>query len=396
MSALNDVVVLDFCYNRPGSFTTMFLGDFGAEVIRVDPPPGVFEGLDNLETGGGVSPERYAAHCIVDRNKRSIQLDLKSQGGREVVHRLAKKADVLVEGYSPGVMARLNADWPTLSEINPRLIYCSLSGFGADGPYADLPAHDWNYTGMGGALSLIGPRDGPPYLPASLIADMAGAGLHGVVGILLALAAREKTGRGQYVDVAYFDSVISLLAAESSSYFLTGKVPRRGETSHTGGAPWANVYRCRDGEYLTVGCAETHFWENLCLAIERPDLIARKDPPPDQLDEVVGELAQVFVTRTRDEWIAFFRHKNVCVGPVNHLDETFADPHVKHREMVVEIEHPELGAVRQAGIPIKLSDTPGEIRSLGTPSGSEAEEILDELGFSRDEVDSLRASRAVG
>ncbi len=396
MSALEGLVVLDFCHDRPGSYTTMFLSDFGAEVISVDAPPGVVEDIDNLEAGGGVSPELLAAHSIVERNKKSIQVNLKTAEGQEVVQRLAKKADVLVEGFSPGVMARLKVDWPTLQKINPRLIYCSLSGFGADGPYADLPGHDWNYTGIGGALSLIGARDGPPYLPASFIADMAGAGLHGVIGILLAVAARERTGLGQFVDVTYLDGVISLLAAESSSYFLTGKVPRRGRTNHTGGAPWANVYRCQDGEYLTVGCAETHFWVNLCTAIDREDLIARKDPPPEELDEVVAELAKVFVTRTRDDWVDFFRDKRVCVGPVNNIDETFADPHVKHRNMVIEIDHPELGTVRQAGIPIKLSATPGEVRSVGTPSGTESDQVLRELGYSDQEIEKLRSAHAVG
>jgi crotonobetainyl-CoA:carnitine CoA-transferase CaiB-like acyl-CoA transferase len=396
MLPLEDLVVLDFCHNRPGSFTTMYLGDFGAEVIRIDPPAGLLEQLDNLETGGGVSPEQYAAHCVVDRNKRSIIVNMKSADGQAVFQRLARRADILVEGFSPGVMKRMNADYETLHELNPRLIYCSLTGFGHDGPYSAMPAHDWNYTGMGGALSLIGPRDGPPCLPASFLADMAGAGLHGVIGILLAVAARERTGQGQFVDVTYLDSVISLLAAESSSYFLTGKVPRRGETTHTGSAPWANVYQCKDGEYVTVGCAESHFWENLCRALDREDLITRKDPPREELGEVVSALAEAFRTRTRDEWFALFKDQKVCVAPVYYVNETFADPQVRHRQMLVEIDDPALGTVRQAGIPIKLSATPGEIRSLGVPDGTHSEAILLELGYSAEEIRQLHQSRAIG
>jgi len=374
----------------------MFLGDFGAEVIRVDPPVGAIEQLDNLESDGSHSPERYAAHCVTDRNKKSIVVNLKHKEGLDVLHRLAKRADILVEGFKPGVMKRLKADYPTLKEINPGLIYCSLTGFGHDGPYSALPGHDWNYTGMGGALSLIGPRDGPPYLPASLIADMAGAGLHGVIGILLALAAREKTGKGQFVDIAYLDCVISLLAAESSSYFLTGKIPKRGETAHTGGAPWANIYRCKDGEYITVGTAETHFWENLCKAIDREELIPYKDPPLEELDRVVSLLAETFLTKTRDEWFQFFKDKNTCVGPVYYLNETFRDPQVLHRDMVVEMDHPEIGKVKQAGIPIKLSDTPGEIRSLGVLEGANSQDILLDLGYSEEEIKSLRNIKAIG
>lgn len=393
--ALEGLLILDFCHYRPGGYATMFLGDFGAEVIRVDPPPGVFGAADSLETGGGVDPELYAAHIVVDRNKKSIVVDLKHPDGNAVLRRLVERADVLVEGFRPGVMRRLGADYETLRELNPRLIYCSLTGFGHDGPYRDVPAHDWNYTGMGGVLSLIGPRGGAPCLPASLIADMAGAGLHSVIGILLALAARERTGRGQFVDISYLDTVISLLVAETSSYFLTGKVPRRGESARTGGSPWANVYRCKDGEYVTVGCAEPHFWANLCRALGREDLVARQHPTLDELDPVLAALGAAFATRTRDEWIEFLRDKNVCVGPVNEIDEALADPHVLHRGMVVEVDDPVVGTVRQTGVPIKLSETPGRIRTLGVPDGRHTEAVLRDLGFRDEDIRSLRQRGAI-
>jgi crotonobetainyl-CoA:carnitine CoA-transferase CaiB-like acyl-CoA transferase len=224
---------------------------------------------------------------------------------------------------------------------------------------------------------------------------MAGAGLHSVIGILLALAARERTGRGQLVDISYLDTVISLLAAESSSYFLTGKVPRRGESARTGGSPWANVYRCRDGEYVTVGCAEPHFWANLCRALDREDLVARQHPPPEQLDEVLAALGAAFATRTRDQWIDHLRDKNVCVGPVNGIDEALADPQVRHRGMVVEIDHPAVGRVCQTGIPIKLSETPGAIRRLGVPDGRDTDDVLRDLGLGESEIRSLREQGAV-
>jgi crotonobetainyl-CoA:carnitine CoA-transferase CaiB-like acyl-CoA transferase len=394
-AALDGLLVLDLCRDSPGSYTAMFLGDFGAEVIRVDPPSGVFEALDPLETGGAVDAERAAAYSILGRNKKSVVLDLKHRDGRDVFRRLARRADVLIEGFRPGVMRRLGCDWDTLREDNPRLVYCSITGFGPDGPLRDQPAHDWNYTGMGGALSLIGPRGGAPCLPASLIADMAGAGLHATIGILLALQARERTGRGQLVDVSYLDAVLSLLAAETSSYFLTGKVARRGESERTGGSPWANVYRCRDGEYVTVGCAEARFWTNLCRALGRDDLIARQHPPAEELDEVLGELASVFATRTRDEWVDFFRGQEVCVGPVYGIDEALAQPQVRHREMVLELDDPALGAVRQTGVPIKLSDTPGRVRTVGTPLGRHTDEVLRRIGCADEEIRALREAGAV-
>jgi len=368
----------------------MFLGDFGAEVIRVDPPAVTLP-------AGDIDLERLAAFQTVHRNKKSIIINLKSEDGQAVLRKLVERADVLLEGFRPGVMARLGAGYDDLKEINPRLVYCSLSGFGQDGPYALTPAHDMNYISIGGVLSLIGQRNGPPYLPSNLVADFGGAAMHGLAGILIALLARERTGRGQFVDVAYLDSVISLLSQEAPNYFLTGQVPRRGETRLTGGHPWTNVYRCKDGEYITVACIEPHFWDNLCQALGREDLIQyqRQPYPIEELDKVAEQLAEIFLTKTRDEWFEFFKEKEVCFGPVYYLNETFQDPQVLHRKMMVELDHPRVGKVKQIGLPIKLSDTPGEIKSLGTPNGYGTEEILRELGYSGEDIEALLKGGAV-
>lgn len=390
MLPFEGLIVLDFTRGYPGSHATMFLGDFGAEVIRVDPPAG--------PPSPGVDQERLAAFQTVHRNKRSIILNLKNDDGKAVLRKLLEGADVLLEGFRPGVMSRLGFGYEDVRKINQRLVYCSLSGFGQDGPYGTRPAHDMNYISLAGALSLIGQRNGPPYLPSNLVADFGGAAMHGLAGMLIALLARERTGRGQFVDVAYMDSVISLMSQETPGYFLTGNVPRRGETRLTGAHPWTQVYACKDGEYITTACIEPHFWDNLCRLLGREDLIKyqRQPFPQEELDEVTRQLAAIFATRTRDQWAAFFEGQDVCFGPVHYLNETFQDPQVLHREMVVDIDDEKHGKVRQIGLPIKLSDTPGRIRSLGTPNGADSEEILAGLGYEKPEITALLESGAVG
>lgn len=389
MSALDGLTVLDLNRRYPGALATMFLADFGARVIKIDPPGSTFA-IPDIDTGSA----EFAAHFALDRNKESIELNLKSDEGREAFYRLCKKADVLVEGYRPGVMQRLKADYATLQEINPRLVYCSVTGYGQDGPYSQLPGHDQNYCAIAGALSLIGPKNGPPYFASNMLADAGGAGMHAAVGILIALMGRERTGEGQFVDVSYLDGVISLMAYDASYYLFNGKVPMRGETINTGGAAWANNYRCRDGEYFTLACLEPHFWENLCRAVGREDLIPFQNPTPEQRDEISGILSHMFLEKTRDEWFEFFKGFDVCAAPVYHLDETFRDPQVVHRRMVMEVDDPKLGLVRQLGFPIKFSATPGAIRRLGVPVGTDTECVLGEIGYDRDAIERVSGREA--
>jgi crotonobetainyl-CoA:carnitine CoA-transferase CaiB-like acyl-CoA transferase len=393
MQALDGITVLDLARGYPPAHSTMFLGDFGARVIKIDPPEG-----SKMEKQAGIDPqdERYAALNRLNRNKETMIINLRSGEGLDVFYRLVEKADVLVEGFRPGVMKRLRTDYESLKKINPRLIYCSVSGYGADGPYAQFPGHDPCYLGIAGALSMIGPRDGKPCPPSNYLGDLGGAALHGLVGILIALAARTKTGQGQFIDIAYTDAVLSMMEYDIFSYLYSGTVPQRGETYTTGLPVWSNVYQCKDGEYFVIACGEIQFWKNFCRAIGREDLIPYHSALSLEQEKGIRDLAQVFLTKTRDEWWDFLKNKDTSVAPVYHVNEALNDPQVLYRRMVMEMNHPVLGMLKQIGFPVKLSETPARIRSLGRVAGADTQRIMEELGYSREERQRLGQEGAVG
>jgi crotonobetainyl-CoA:carnitine CoA-transferase CaiB-like acyl-CoA transferase len=393
MQALDGITVLDLARGYPPAHSTMFLGDFGARVIKVDPPGG---NIMDKALGIDAQDERFAALNRLNRNKDTIVINMQSEEGMDVFYRLVKQADVLVEGFRPGVMKRLRADYDTLKGVNPRLIYCAVSGWGSDGPYAQIPGHDPCFLGITGALSMSGPRGGVPCPPSNYLADMGGAAMHGLTGILIALLARERTGRGQFVDISYADGTLSLMDYDTSSFLYSGVIPKRGETFLTGLTAWGNIYKCQDGEYFVVACGEPHFWKNLCQAIGREDLIASHGAPPQEQEKVIAELASIFLTRTRDEWWQFLKDKNVCVAPVYDISEALNDPQLLHRQMVLEVEHPTLDGIKQIGFPVKLSDTPAQIRNLGRIAGADTQKIMAELGYSPEDIQRLGQEGAIG
>ena len=398
---LEGIKILELIRVAPGAFCTMMLADMGAEVLKIETPP---TDPSEIPTAQAADEARRAAFQFVNRNKQSIAINLKHSVGQKILYRLAADADVLVEGFRPGVMARLGGDYATLSQINPRLVYCSLSGFGQDGPYRALPAHDINYLSIGGVLNLIGEPDRPPAIPLNIIADYAGASMHGVVGILLALLARQHTGRGQLVDVSYLDTTVSLLAATPMlrDFFFNGSSCGRGEGALGGSFPYYTTYETADGKLLSVGCTEPWLWQNFCTAIGREDLTSyalRSHHFTGLADSAVQqakkEVQQVLRQKTRDEWFEFFKDKDVCVGPVYTVAETFQDPQVVARDMVVDIEDSRYGTIRQAGVAIKLSETPGSIRHVGPVLGEHTDTVLEALGYSVAERAQLRQAGTV-
>jgi crotonobetainyl-CoA:carnitine CoA-transferase CaiB-like acyl-CoA transferase len=388
MRPLEGIKVLDLTRLLPGPYGTMLLGDLGAEVIKIEEPERGDYARWNLPQINGVG----SRHLLLNRNKKSMTLNLKASAGKEILRKMVEQgADVLVEQFRPGVMDRLGVGFKDMEKVNPRIIYCSVTGYGQDGPYRDLAGHDLNYIALAGILGLTGSKDGAPVIPGTQIADLVGGGLYAVIGILSALMARQKTGRGQYIDISMLDGVVSLLPDSAALFFAEGKAPRAGERRLTGGLPQYQVYQTRDGKYVAIGALEEKFWANLCRGIGKPEW-AEEIPKELQTrgGEVKEEMTRIFKTKTQKEWLALLMHEDACVTAVQSLDEVFRDPHVLHRQMLVETTHPQAGRVRQIGVPIKFSETPGEVRTPAPEIGEHTEEILKELGFSQGEIDRLR------
>ena len=401
---LEGIRVIECNRVAPGSLCTVMLADMGADVIRVVEPSSTTRGApDDGDEGAAAVRRRRRAGSWVDRNKRSLSLDLKQPKAQEVLRQLATDTDVFVEGFRPGVMKRLGADYETLAELNPGLVYCSLSGFGQDGPYRDFPAHDINYLSLSGVLNQLGQPDAEPTIPLNLVADYAGASMHGALGVMFALFSRERSGRGQLVDVAYLDSTISLLSAVPSfmAFFGGGPEPKRGVGTFDGSRPYYTTYECQDGKSLSIGSTEPHLWHNFCDAVDRPDLKeaelrpgeALRGPRPEQV-EAKKQVAELMRTKSRDEWFDLLTVADVCVGKVYDPGEVFEDPQVRHRGMALDLDLDGETALNP-GVAIKLSETPGEVRFPTPFAGTHTDEILGELGYNPSDIAGLRDLGAV-
>ena len=388
---LNGIKIIDLTWVLPGPIATLMLADFGAEVIKIE-QPGIGDYIRSMQPlVNGVG----SGHLQVNRNKKSVVLNLKKPEGTEIFYKLVKKADILIEGFRPGVAERMGIGYEAISKINPGMIYCSVSSYGQDGPYRDLTGHDENYLGLAGVLDMTGLHNGPPVLPAMLMGDAAGGGLMSAIGILLALRSRESTGKGQYIDVAMLDGIIFCNQLFAGAYFATGQSPRRGEVGslvHLGGYACVNCYRTRDEKYIVAAAMEEKFWSALCHHLGLDDLIRYHLIPNQEIqDKAREELQKVFLTKTRDEWNDELSTIGLPVSSINTLAEALNDRQVLYRKMVVEMEHQTLGTIKQIGIPIKLSDTPGSFIRPAPDFGEHTDEILGDLGYSEEQIKTLRA-----
>jgi alpha-methylacyl-CoA racemase len=392
---LEGLRVVDLTRLLPGGFCSLLLSDFGADVIKVEDTgmgdyvrwaPPYYEGPNQTS--------RSALFLALNRGKRSVRVDLKSEDGKEVLLRLARDADVVLESFRPGVLDRLGVGYERLRAENPRLVYCAITGYGQDGPNRDRSGHDTNYLGLNGLLALTGEPGGPPIQSGAQIADIGGGALMAVIGILMALHEREGSGEGQVVDCSMFDGSLSWLAMVAAETFASGRSPRRGEVQLAGALTCYRPYRCADG-YVALGALEPKFWAAFCRGVGREDLLAGAfDPPRSDTHRAVEE---IFASRTREEWQAFASEHDCCLEPVLELDEALESDLVRARQMVVELAQPGAGEpVRLLGLPIKLSRTPGDAsRAPGPALGEHTEEVLRSIGYAVDEIAALRQSGAV-
>lgn len=383
--------VLDLSRLLPGGYATLLLADLGADVLKVE-EPGKGDYLRWMPpyaaTGEG------AMHLALNRGKRSLTLNLKMSQGRDVLRRLVRDADVLIESFRPGVMARLGVGWEVLSADNERLIYAAISGYGADGPYASRAGHDINYLGYAGALSFSGHPETGPWQPGLQIGDLGGGGLMAAVAVLTALHVRERTGTGQFCDVSMTDGVLSWLTLTAGAFAATGVPPRAGRETLNGGLACYGVYRCADGRHLTVGALEPQFFAALCGALGLDELVPWHLDPARQA-ELRARLEEVFATRPRDEWLDVLVPADCCVGPVNDLAEAYADPQVRARGMVAEQPLADGTPFAQLGVVPRLAGTPGRVGAVASPLGADTDDVLAAAGFDAAEVAALRAAGAV-
>jgi alpha-methylacyl-CoA racemase len=378
--ALEGLKILDLSMNLPGPYMTWFLTQLGAEVVKIENP----DGGDYARALGGKSSPYFAA---LNRNKKSVALNLKHPKGRGILLDLLDRYDVLVEGFRPGVMEQLGLGYDTTSQRNPRLIHVSITGFGQESPYRDRAGHDLNYLSLAGIIGMTGSRDGLPGIPGIQVADLAGGSFMALTGLLAAVIQRQSTGRGQFIDISMFDGSLSLATMVFAAVDAGLDTPEPGKMLLNGRFPCYGLYRTKDGRYMSLGALEFKFWKSFCTAVERDDLMGRQYG--DSSD--ISELERLFASRTQQEWIDIMSTADACCEPVLNLEEA-SDSHLaKSRGLVNTAED----GKRYLAYPLRMSDSPSSPDEPAPDLGQHSEEILSQLGLSEDEIGSLRSQRII-
>ncbi|MEJ5280613.1 CaiB/BaiF CoA-transferase family protein [Pseudomonas sp. MYb541] len=389
---LASLKVLDFSTLLPGPFASLMLADMGAEVLRIESPTR----MDLLRVLPPHDQGTSASHAYLNRNKRSLALDLKQAEALEIVRALVKDYDILLEQFRPGVMERLGLGYEALKSINPRLIYVSITGYGQTGPYKDRAGHDINYLALAGVASYTGRQDSGPLPLGVQVADVGGGSLHAVVGLLAAVIARQQSGVGQYLDVSMTDCSFSLNAMAGAGYLACGVEPER-ESHVLNGGSFYDYYRSRDGRWMSVGSLEPGFMQQLCAALGRPELAAQGSSPKAEQQKALKQALQVeFEKRSFDELCALFAGVDACVEPVLSLSEAVEHPQLKARELVSQVPRGDGSTQAQLACPLKFSDGLSAPRHIGVAVGAHTDEVLAELGFGAQRIADLRQAKTVG
>jgi len=392
---LEGIRVLDLSRLLPGGFCSLLLADFGAEVVKVeDTGMGDYVRWAPPYHEGVQDSAKSALFLALNRNKTSIRINLKTEEGRDVLLRLVRDADVVLESFRPGVLDRLGVGYERLRRENPRIVVCAISGYGQDGPLRDRSGHDMNYLGLVGVLGLTGDAGGPPVQAAGQIADLGGGALMAAFAILAALRERDRSGEGQFIDVSMADGALSWMAMVAGRTLAEGAAPERGNLELAGSLVCYRPYECADG-WVTLGALEPKFWSAWCRGVGREDLIERQFERPGSPTH--ADVAGIFLACTREEWQRFASEHDCCLEPVLGLDEALDSELVRAREMVVEIDQPgAVSPVRLLGVPVKLSRTPGDPRRLPGPGlGEQTDAILAAAGYGEQEIAALKDSGAV-
>lgn len=392
---LNDIHVLDLSRLIPGAYASQMLADFGADVVKIEEPgSGDYGRFMPPAPCGGMSLYFLA----MNRNKRSMTLNLKSAEGREVFRRMVRTADVVLESFRPGVMERLGLGYEQLKGMRPELIYCAISGYGQDGPYRLRAGHDLNYAGYAGLLNYNRGPHGEPAMPATQLGDLAGGSFMAVIGILAALAGRAQTGEGRMVDVAMTEGVMALLPLTAAAYLNTGEPPRPGRSALDGGLPCYNIYETQDGKHVTLAALEYKFWHTFCTHIGHLELLPFHTPVgPGEREQAIEMLQAIFKSRTRDEWVAELADIDACVGPLYTIDEALNDPQAQARGVSVTSQLSDEGGTTFQTIPSfpRMSGVEQEQRYSAPGLGEHTAALLQELGYSEAEIEQMRAGGVI-
>jgi alpha-methylacyl-CoA racemase len=388
MLALDDVRVLDLTRLLPGPFCTLLLADFGADVVKVEDTAGG----DYMRWMPPLVDDYSAMFHPLNRNKRSLAIDLKNPLGREAFLRLAATADVVVESFRPGVMDRLGIGFAALRDVNPRLVLCSISGYGQDGPFRDRAGHDLNYAAVAGVLLLGGSAGNAPAMPGLQVGDLGGGALDAALAIMIALHHATRTGRGQHCDISMVDGLVSWTAVHASQLFATGEVPGPGDGMLTGRYPCYRIYACADG-YLSVGALEPKFWREFVEVVGLPELAEGGLVDGEEGQRTIAAVQARLRTRTRAQWEEVLAGHDVCVEPVLDIGETFEHPQVRSRGMCLDAGDGRPTA--QTGFPIRLTDSPARYRRAAPGYGEHTDEVLTEAGYGTEQLASLRAAGAI-